>query len=232
MKLREIVLASAFFLSSSLVFSQDKLHFDVYTKGEGFFSPRFNSSSIKVNSDEINCSFLFGIYSMKFKKVNDSTYQESVKTEILWILKEELFNYSFKDSCYTFNNYSAIGENPRQEKEALKGTIFNKKYKTPPELFNDLEKGLLDEKDSIHFIIQGVPYSIKINKIKKGDERIYSSTLLKIEDEPGDYFIFPYPAEVYTKNKNGKIIPIKFNTKLLNAKTKKITSIEGELREK
>jgi hypothetical protein len=230
MKIREIVLAGALFLSSA-AFSQDKLHFDIYSKGEGFF-PRFNSGSVKANSGEIDCSFLFGIYSMNFKKVNDLTYQEIVKTSFLWISKEEFFNYSFKDSCYTLNSYSAVGEKPRLEKEVLEGTSFDKKYKTPPELLNDFEKGLLEEEDSIHFIIQGMPYSIKINNTKKGDEIIYSSTPPKIDEEPGDYFIFPYSAEVHAKEKNEKIIPIGFRTKLLNAKTKKSTTIEGELREK
>jgi hypothetical protein len=232
MNLRKIVLASAFLLSSTVASqSLAKLQFDVYSKGEGFF-PKFNSGSVKVDSNEIDCSFLFGIYSMKFKKLNDSVYQESVKTNFLWISKEELFEYSFskKDSRYTLYSYSAIGEKPREEKELLEGRVFDKKFEIPPELFNNFKKGLLEDKDSIHFLIQGEPYSIKINNLKKGDERIYSSTPPKIDEEPGDYFIFPYPAEVYAKNKNGKIIPFKFHTKLLNAKTKKITTIEGELK--
>ncbi len=231
MKFKEILLAGAFFLSTSLAFSQKPVHFDVYSKGEGFFNPKLNTSSLKVSPEEIDFSFLFGIYSMKFKKINDSTYREIVKNNFLWKSKEEFFDYSFKDSCYTFNNYSARGEKPRLEKELLEGKTFDKKYKSPPELFGYLERGLI--KDSIHFIVCGLPYSVKIESIEKNDTITYSCSLEEsIKKEPGDVILFPYPIEAITKKEDGKIIPLGFFTKFLNAKNGKNTHLEGVLREK
>jgi hypothetical protein len=230
MKLKEMVLAGAILLSSSIP-SEDKLHFDIYSKGEGVFSPRLNTSSLKADSNELDFSFLFGIYSMEFKKINDSTYQEIAKTNFLWKSKEEIFDYSFKDSCYTLKKYSVTGNQSREEKKALEGLIFNKKYKSVPGLFNDFERGLL--KDSIHFIVFGEPYSIKIESTKKYEDIVYSCNPKEIvKEEPGDFILFPYPLEVRAKIKDEKITPFRFSTKFLNAKTGRNTSIEGELREK
>jgi len=226
MNLRKIVLISAMLLSSTAVSqSIDKLQFDVYSKTEGFFSPRINSS-LKIDSDELDFAFSSLIYSIdfNFKKINDSTYQEFVKSCLLWKSKEELFEYS-----YNKKDYSVIGEKPRLEKEVLKGSVFNKKYTTPPEVFEKLKKDLL--KDSVHFIVFGEPYSIKIENVTKDGEKIYSCDPKDvIKQEPGDFFLFPYPLELHTKNKNGKIIPYLFFTKFLNAKNGKSTYIKGELR--
>jgi hypothetical protein len=230
MKLKEILLGGAIFLSSA-AFSQDKLHFDVYTKGEGFFGLRLNNSSLKVDSNEINLSFLFGIYSVEFKKINDSTYKEIVRNNFLWKSKEEFFDYSFKDSSYVLDSYSAIGGKPREEKEALEKTVFNKKYKDLPGLFSEFEKGSL--KDSIHFIILGLPYSIKIESSKRDSDLVYSCNPKElVKEEPGDVILFPYPLEVRAKKKDEKIVPFLFFTKFLNVKTGRNISVEGELREK
>jgi hypothetical protein len=227
MGLREIVLASALLLST-VAFSQNKLNFDVYTKRDGL--PKFNSGSVKASSGEIDCSFLFGIYSMKFNRVNDSMYRETVKTSFFWIQKEEIFDYLLKDSSYLFKKYSVLGEEPREEKVVLEGTVYNKKYKDLPRLFEDFKKGLIG--DSVHMIVQGVPYSAKIENTKKGDEIVYFSNPPEIKDEPGDVMVFSYPFQIHAKEKSGEIIPFLFYTKIENAKTKKATTIEGVLREK
>jgi hypothetical protein len=230
MKLKEIVLAGAMLLSSA-AFSQNKLHFDIHSKGGGLIGIILNTGSLDVNSDAINVSFLSGHYSMDFRKINDSTYREIVENNFLWKSKKEIFEYSFKDSCYKLNSYFVIGEKPRDEKKALEGTVFDEKYEIPPEILNDLKKGLLEKKDSIHFIIQGVSYSIKIENTKKDNNIIYSCDPGEIvKEEPGDFILFPYPIEVRAEKKDGKTIPLKFSTKFLNARTGKNTSIEGELR--
>ena len=224
MKLREILLAGAFLLSSP-AFSQDKLHFDISSKGGRLFNP---GGSLKMDSNEIDISVLLGIYSVKFKRINDSTYQEIVKNNFLWS-KEEFFDYSFKNSSYTLDSYFAVGGKPREEKEALEGTVFDKKYKNLPELFKDFEKGLL--KDSIHCIVLGLPYSIKIENTEKDKDIIYSCNLLGcIKRDPGDFVLFPYPIEVHAKRKDEKIIPVGFYTKFANVRTGRNTSIEGRLR--
>jgi len=235
MNLKEIVLAGALLFSGSSAFSQqDKLHFDIYSRFEGFFNIKLNNSYLKANSKEINFSFLYGIYSTCFNKLNDSTYRETVKNNFLWISKEETFDYSLgKDSCYTFVKYSAKGENPREEKKALEGKIFNKKYRSLPELFNDFEKGLL--KDSIHLIVNATSYSIKVENIEKGDNNITYSCSLEglVKREPGDIIIFPYPIELFAeKRAGGKIVPFRFCTKFLNVRNGNKTFIEGELRKK
>ena len=227
MGLREIVLASTLFLST-VAFSQNKLNFDVYTKRDGL--PKFNSGSVKASHGEIDCSFFFGIYSMNFKKVNDSTYRETVKTSFLWILKEEIFDYTLKNSSYTFKKYSVLGEEPREEKVVLEWTVYDKKYKDLPRLFEDFKKGLM--RDSVHIIVQGVPYSAKIDKTRNGDEIIYFSNPPEIKDEPGDVMVFSYPFQIRAKEKGGEIIPFLFYTKIENTQTKKVTTIEGVLNEK
>lgn len=232
MNLKKIVLAGALLLSSSSAFSQqDKLHFDIYSRFEGFFNIKLNSSSLKANSKEINFSFLYGIYSAFFDKVNDSTYRETVQNNFLWISKEETFDYLLsKDSCYTFVKYSAKGEKPREEKKALEGKIFNKKYRSLPELFDNFEKGLL--KDSIHLIVNATPYSVKVESIEKGDSNIAYSCSLEglVKREPGDIIIFPYPIELFAEKRTGKTVPLKFHTKFLNVRNGNKTFIEGELR--
>ncbi len=231
MKLKEIVLAGSLLLLTSLAFSQDKLKFDVYSKGEGRFSLRLNNSTLKVDSNEIDFSFLLGFYSMKFKKLTDSTYQEIVKNNVPFQSKDEFFNYSFKDSCYTLLSYYAVGGKPRAEKKALVGRDFDDKYRSLPELVNYFEKGLIKDGDSIHFIINGEPYSVEIGRRENQDSVIYSCSLEEIiKREPGDVIIFPYPIEAYATKENGGLIPLRFSTAFLNVRNGKKTSIEGELR--
>lgn len=228
MNIKEIVLAGAMLLSSA-VFSQspDKLYFDVYTKWDGL--PKINSSSVNVIPGEIDCSFFFGLYSMKFKKVNDSTYHETVKTGIFWSSREELFEYSFKDSSYILEKYSAILGKSREEKSVLEETIYNKKYKDLLWLIDDFENGLFG--DSLHLIVQGIPYSVKIEKTQKGKDILYFSNPPEIKDEPGDFMTFSFPFQLHAKEENEKIIPIEFHTKLLNVKSGKKTHLEGILNE-
>jgi len=229
MKLKDILLTSTLFLSS-LGFSQEPITLDIYSKGEGKFSPRLNNSSLKVNSNEVDFSFLFGLYLMKFQKLNDSTYREIVDNNFPFVSKEEIFDYSFKNGQYIFKNYYTDNDEPRLEKEVLEGNIFNKKYKTLPELFNDFEKGKIE--DSIHFIVLGLPYSVKVNKYQEGKKLVYSSNLKDfVKIEPGDDIIFPYPIKVFGIRENGKIKPLKFDTYFLRAKTGKKTHLEGILKE-
>ncbi|MEK6833681.1 MAG: hypothetical protein AABY32_06570 [Nanoarchaeota archaeon] len=226
MKLREIVLAGAIFLSGA-VFSQDKLHFDVYSREEGFLN-LLKSSFLRVSSKEVDFSFLFGIYSMSFKKINDSIYQEVVKDN--WALREEFFDYSLEDSCYTLIRYSAKRGKPRQEKKALEERIFDKKYRVLPELFSNFKNGLLG--DSLHFIVNGMPYSVKINSRENGESIIYSCNLGElIKREPGDNILFPYPIEVYAIKKNGELLPLGFSTEFLKVRSGKKVPIKGKLKE-
>jgi hypothetical protein len=227
MKLKGILLTGMLFLSS-LGFSQKPLHFEIYSKGEGFFSPRLNNSSLEVSPKEVSFSFLFGIYSMDFQMINDSTYRETVKD--FWNSKEEVFDYSFKDSHYTLKNYSAVKGKIREEKEVLEGKVFDKKYKSLPESFDAFEKGLL--KDSAHFVILGMPYSFKIDKRKKGQDFVYSCNMEKnIKSEPGDVFIFPFPVEVLGKKEKGKFVPYYFSTNFLRSRNGNKIHLEGILTE-
>ncbi len=230
MNLKEIVLASVIFLSN-IVSPQDKLHFDFYSKGERFFSPKIKIGYFEKDSNEINLSFFRKMYQMSSSKLNDSTYQEIISIKSFLNTRKEIFDYSFKDSCYVLDNYSAVKGEPRAERDSLEGNIFDKKYKTLLELFNDFEKGILE--DSIHFIVLAVPYSIKIEKIEKGDNLIYSGDPGKfIKEEPGDVIIFPYPVKVYAKRNGRGIRPYKFFTRFKKVRTGKIRSLEGNLREK
>ncbi len=230
MKLKDIFLTSAFFLASNLAFSQNPRHFEIYTKGENFPSIRLNTGSVNVTPKEVDFSFLFNLYSINLKKLNDSTYQEIVKDNYIITSKEEFFTYILKDSKYTLKDYSVVGGEPRKEKEALKGVTLDKKYKTLIEVFNDFENGNL--KDSVHIFIFGLPYSVGINKIEEKDKIIYFGNLGgAIKQEPGDFIIFPYPAEVIGKKENGKFIPSKFFTKSLNVRNKRVNTIEGILKE-
>ncbi len=232
MKFKEILLASAFLLSSSLAFPQKPLHFDVYSREEGFLN-LLRSSSLRVSPKEIDFSFLFGIYSMKFKKMTDSTYQEIVDDNSLLDSKKEFFDYLFKDSCYTLKNYSARGGKPREEKELLEGKIFDKKYKTPPEVFDYFKRGKIKDSDSIHFVVCGLPYSVEIRIVEKKDSVTYSCSLENIiKREPGDNILFPYPIKAYTIKKNGELFPLGFSTEFLKVRSGKRIPIKGKLREK
>lgn len=213
---------------SSIVFSQEKLCFDISSDGRGISRFIANNSSLMMDSSKINFSFLHGLYSMKFEKINDSTYRETVNNSFLWKSNKEVFDYSLKDSCYILNSYSAEGGKPREEKVLLEGTTFNQKYKTFPELFDYFEKGLL--KDSLHCIVLGLPYSVKIEKRVDEDKTIYLCSLNGvIKEEAGDFIVFPYPVEVIAEKKGEKLVPISFFTKYLNVKNGKNTSLEGEL---
>jgi len=228
MKLKEITLASALFLSS-LAFSQDNLNFDVYSKERGLLK-FLNSSSLKVSPKEIDFSFLFGIYSMKIKNLTDSTYQEIVKDN--WELREEFFDYSFKDSCYTLLRYSVKKGKPREEKKALGERKFDEKYGGLPELFSAFEEGLLKDKDSLHFIVLGMPYSVKIESRENQDSIIYSCNLEEIiKREPGDNIIFPYPIEVYTIKREEGLSPVGFSTAFVRVRSGKKVPIKGKIRE-
>jgi len=215
---------------SSIAFSQDKLHFDLYSKGEGFFNPKIKIGYIEKDSNEMNFSFFRKMYQMSFNKLSDSTYQEIINIKIPWNARKEIFDYSFKDSCYVLDNYTSVKGEARAERDSLEGNIFDKKYKTLSELFNDFEEGILE--DSIHFITLAVPYSIKIEKIKKEDDWIYSSDPGDIiKEEPGDFIIFPYPIKAYAKENSEKIKPYRFSTRYKKARTGRSSRFEGILRE-
>ena len=231
MRLRELAFTSAILLSGA-VFSQDNVKFDVYSKEEGFLN-RLNSSSLRVSQKEIDFSFLFGIYSMEFKRINDSTYQEIADNNFLWESKKEFFNYSLEDSCYTLIKYFVEGGKPRKEKKALEGRRFDKKYRSLPELFNYFEKGLLKDKDSLHFIVNAMPYSVPVKSRENKDSIVYSCSLDDmIKREPGDNIIFPYPIEVYTIKREEGLSPVGFSTEFLRVKSGKRIPIKGKLREK
>ena len=229
MNLKKITFASLMFLSS-IAFSQDKLHFDLYSKGEGFFNPRLKIGYIEKDSNEMNFSFFRKMYQMSFSKLNDSTYREMISIKIPWKSRKEIFDYSFKDSCYVLDNYSAVKGKARTERDSLEGTVFDKKYRTLLDLFNDFENDLL--KDSIHFITLAVPYSIKVEKTKEGNNLIYSSDPGEIiKEEPGDFIIFPYPIKAYAKKNGKKIRPYEFSTRYKKARTGRSSRFKGILRE-
>lgn len=220
MKLKDILLASTLFWSS-LAFGQDKLHFEIATKVEKSIVPKI-MSHLNVSSDKVDFSFLWGLYSMEFQKINNFTYRET--------LKDETYEYAFKDSCYTLIDYNRSKGKPKAEKEILEGRTFDKKYKSLSDLFNDIKKGNLG--DSLHFIVLGNPYSAKIEKIQNGKDLVYSCSLTDIiKLEPGDEFHFSYPIKMHAIKKNGDITPLSFSTKCLHVKWGKIISIEGKLKE-
>jgi len=226
MNLKKILLAGTFFLSTSLASSQDKLKFDVYN--DWLLGIRLNMSSVTVNPRQIAFSFLFGSYSMEFKQPNDSTYQETVKDN--WAGRDEFFDYS-KNLGYTLFNYSVTRGEPREEKEALVKRVFDKKYKSLLELFDDLENGRINDGDSIHFSLLGMPYSIKAGKKQNSETIVYSGTF-KVKKEPGDSYVLKEeePVKLYTIKEDGKEIPIGFTATLSHAKKKKEISIEGILK--
>ena len=222
MKFKEIALAGLLFLSSNSDINQSKINFDVYTD----FPFRLKTSSINIDKREVNFSFLKNIYSIEFKKINDSTYQEIVKNNF-FRRSEEVFDYSFKDSCYTFINYSSKKGKLRQEKEDLEGRVFDKKYDDLPQSFEKFEKE--NVKDSLHIIILGIPYSFKVEKRQELDEIVYSC-ILNVSRDPGDTFIASYPIEAYLKKENGKLKLLRFFTRILNVKHNYSIGIEGKLK--
>lgn len=223
MKFKEIFLAGALLFSSVLASSQNKLNYEVRTEGGGFPS---TNSSINLNSKEINFSFLYGLYSMKFNQINDSTYRETKH----FLFKKEFFDYS-KGSGYEFSNYSVERGKKREEKKALEKTIFNEKYMTFPELLDSFESRGFEGGDSLHFFLMGVPYSLKIERSEKGDSIIYSSTLKgAIKFESGDDFHFSYPIELVAKEEDSKEVILNFSTNFLNVKKGKKGSLEGKLK--
>jgi hypothetical protein len=230
MKFKDIFLAGVILLASSFIPLQRITNFDIYSKGENFIGPRLKTGSIKVTDNSVDFSLLFNIYSMNLKKLNDSTYQETVKDNFIFTSKEEFFIYSFKNSSYALKDYFVIGGAPRKEKEVLIGNVFDRKYKTLIETIHDFEKGSL--KDSAHFFVFGMPYSVGIKNIKEKENTLYICNLNGvIKQEQGDFIIFPYPTEIVAKNEEGKVTPMRFLTKSLNVRNKRINSIEGILKE-
>lgn len=225
MKFKDIFLAGALLFSSiSPTFSQDKINYEIRTKGGGF-PP--TTSFINLSENEIDFSFLLGIYSMKFNQINDSTYKETKH----FLLKKEFFDYC-KGSGYTLLNYFVDVGKPREVKEKLVNTKLDEKYQTFPEILKDFEKKGFEDGDSLHFFLMGVPYSLKVEKSENGENIIYSSSLNgAVKFEPGDDFHFPYPIQMVTKKKNGKMIITGFSTKFLNVKKGKEGSLEGKLKE-
>ena len=229
MKFKDIFLTGALLFSSiSPTFSQNKIEFEISSDRKGLSGFIANNSSLCLNSEKINFSFLHGLYSMEFEKINDSTYKETVKNNFFLKPSNEVFYYSLKNSCYTLEEYFAERGKSREEKEILEGIMFDKKYKTFPELFGNFEKGLLE--DSLHCIVLGLPYSVKIEKSFENNKIIYSCSLNGIiKREEGDFILFPYPVEIQAEKKGEILTPINFSTRYLNVKNGKDTTIEGEL---
>lgn len=226
MKFKEIFLSGALLFSSVLpCFSQDKLNYEVRTKGGGFPS---TTSFIDLSEKEVDFSFLLGIYSMKFNQINDSVYKETKN----FFFKKEFFDY-VSGSGYTLLNYYVDIGKPRKVKESLVDKSLDEKYKTFPEILKDFKKNGFQDKDSLHFFLMGLPYSLEIEKSERGDTVIYSSSLKgAIKFEPGDDFHFPYPIEMVALEKDGKRVILGFSTKFLNVKKGKEGTLEGRLKEK
>jgi hypothetical protein len=223
MKLKEIVLAGSLLLSSVLASSQDNFNYEVRTDGGGFPSTK---SFINLNENQIDFSFLLGIYSMKFNQINDSMYKETKH----FFFKKEFFDYS-KGSGYTLLDYYVDNGKPREVKEILVDKSFNDKYKTFPELLKDFKNEGFENGDSLHFFLMGLPYSLKVEKSEQGDSVIYSSILKDaVRFEPGDDFHFPNPIEMITTKKDGKNVILSFSTKFLNVKKGKEGLLEGKLK--
>ncbi len=225
MKFKDIFLAGALLFSSvSPSFSQDKLNYEVRTKGGGFPS---TMSFINLGEKEIDFSFLLGIYSMKFDQVNDSIYNETKN----FIFKKEFFDYS-KGSGYTLLDYYVDRGKLREAKEKLVNKRLDEKYKTFPEILRDFRETGFEDKDSLHFFLMGLPYSLEIEKEKRGDTAFYSSSLKgAIKFELGDDFHFPYPIEMTVIEKDSRFVILGFSTKFLNVKKGKEGSLEGRLKE-
>lgn len=224
MSLKKILLTGAFLLSTSLAFSQDKLHYEVHTKGGGLPSI---TSFIDLSEKEIDFSFLLGFYSMKFNQINDSIYKETKNV----VFKKEFFDYS-KGSGYTLLDYYVDIGRPREVKEILVDKTLDEKYQTFPEILSVFRSKGFEDKDSLHFFLMGLPYSLKVEKFERGDTIFYSSSLKgAIRFEPGDDFHFPYPIEITAIEKDGKMVILGFSTKFLNVKKEKEGILEGRLKE-
>lgn len=225
MKFKDIFLAGALLFSTVLPsFSQDKLNYEICTRGGGFPS---TTSFINLSEKEIDFSFLGRIYSMKFSQINDSTYNETKN----FIFKKEFFYYA-KGSGYTLLDYYVDKGKLREVKEKLVNKRFDEKYKTFPEILKDFRENGFKDKDSLHFFLMGLPYSLEIKENERGDTVFYSSSLKgAIKFEPGDYFHFPYPIEMAAIKKESKMVIIGFSTKFLNVKKGKEGSLEGRLKE-
>lgn len=225
MKFKDIFLAGALLFSSiAPTFSQDKLNYEIRTKGGGFPA---TTSFINLSENEIEFSFLLGVYSMKFNQINDSAYKETKH----FLFKKEFFDYS-KGSGYILLDYFVDIGKPREVKESLINTQFDEKYQTFPEIFKEFKNKGFEDKDSLHFFLMGLPYSLKIEKKERGDTLIYSSSLKgAIKFEPGDDFHFPYSIEMIAKKKGDKMIILGFSTRFLNVKKEKEGSLEGRLKE-
>jgi hypothetical protein len=217
MKLKEILLASALFLSGAVV-AQD-LNYNVAGRLEIPFIKRLKvAADLDASPNEI--SFTFFDNSMKFQKLNDSTYREIVNDE-------EFYEYSKKDSCYIFKSYHSIAK-PRAEKELLEGRVFNKKYESLPDLFEDLINK--KTKDTLNFILLGNPYSASLKTTKKGKRTYYTGNPADfIKREEGDKFHFKFPIKFEAEEINGQNIPSVFSTKCLYIPLGLIISIEGRL---
>ncbi|HOF43889.1 MAG TPA: hypothetical protein PLE51_01875 [Candidatus Pacearchaeota archaeon] len=224
MRFKDIFLTGALTLSTILPsFSQDKLNYEVRTKGGGFPA---TTSFINLSEKEIDFSFLLGIYSMKFNQINDSTYNETKN----FMFKKEFFDYA-KGSGYILLDYSVEMGRLRNVKEKLINQKLDEKYKTFPEILKDFREDGFKDKDSLHFFLMGLPYSLKIDKIESGDTTFYSSGLNEaIKFEPGDDFHFSYPIEMTVVEKEGKRVIIGFSTRFLNVKKRKEGSLEGRLK--
>lgn len=218
MNLKSILFASAL-LASSAGFSQN-LQYSVSGRLEVPFLKRIKvSAELNLSPKEIN--FTFFDNSMKFCKPNDSTYNEIVDNK-------DFYEYTFKDSIYTFKKYSSSLK-PRKEKEVLEGRVFEDKYKSLPDFLGELIDNKL--KDTLNFIVLGNPYSASIKKIKKGNNTVYIGNPLDfIRKEEGDKFHFKFPIKVECEEINGKNVPLKFSTKCLYIPIGLVISIEGKLK--
>lgn len=144
MRFKDIFLTGALTLSTILPsFSQDKLNYEVRTKGGGFPA---TTSFINLSEKEIDFSFLLGIYSMKFNQINDSTYNETKN----FMFKKEFFDYA-KGSGYILLDYSVEMGRLRNVKEKLINQKLDEKYKTFPEILKDFREDGFKDKDSLHF---------------------------------------------------------------------------------
>ena len=210
---------------SSLAFSQEKLHYDVYAEINFLWNPRIKIGCLEKNGKNVDVSFLSN--ELKFTQTSDSTYREFVNTS----RRKEIFDYFLKDSCYFLKDYYVTEGDSRKEKKELIGKNFDKKHKTLLQLFNDFEKGNLN--DSIHAFVFGVPYSIKIYKSTEGGYLIYNCDLGKyVRDTPSDDFAFDSVVKAHAEKINGNFRVEKFSTDFklgLGRKKKHRINIEGYL---
>jgi len=166
-------------------------------------------------------SFTFFDNSMKFQKLNDSTYREIVN-------EMEFYEYSMKDSCYTLKSYYSTGKS-RAEKEILEKRVFDRKYQSFPDLLEDF----INKKtgDTLNFIALGNPYSASVKTVKKGKHTTYIGNPVDfIKKEEGDKFHFKFPIRVESEEINGQDIPYEFSTECLYIPIGLRISIKGKLK--